>query len=438
MTQATSGSGTDDVLVVGGGLAGLSAAAHAARAGASVTVVEKAGELGGRASTQEREGFLLNQGAHALYRAGVGVEVLGGLGIQTPGGIPNPVGGFALAGGAKHIFPGGFLSLLSTGLLTWAGKIEVAKVLATLPRMDTAPYDGTSVADTAAAFSGREEVQQLLRALVRLSTYGNDPERQSGGDALAQLKLALDKNVVYLDGGWQTMVGRLREVAENAGAVFRRGRVERVDAVPDGVEAHIADGSVHRARTVVLATSPGDAARLVTGNAQPALQAWADQAIPALAACLDVCLERVPEPRANFALGVDRPIYLSVHSAVAKLAPEGRGLIQCMKYLGPEASADPGADEAELEAALDLVQPGWREVTIHKRFLPSMVVVHGLPTAGGGGVRGRPGPDVPGADNVFVAGDWVGGEGMLADTSLASGRRAGRLAANRRGVAAAA
>ena len=57
MTDATS---TNDVLVIGGGLAGLSAAAYAARAGASVTLLEKGRELGGRASTQDRDGFLLN------------------------------------------------------------------------------------------------------------------------------------------------------------------------------------------------------------------------------------------------------------------------------------------------------------------------------------------------------------------------------------------
>jgi succinate dehydrogenase/fumarate reductase flavoprotein subunit len=39
-----------DVLVLGGGMAGLAAAAHASRTGASVTVVEKAGHVGGSAA----------------------------------------------------------------------------------------------------------------------------------------------------------------------------------------------------------------------------------------------------------------------------------------------------------------------------------------------------------------------------------------------------
>ena len=44
-----------DVVVVGGGMAGLSAACYLARAGVAVTLFEKAASLGGRAATQKYE-----------------------------------------------------------------------------------------------------------------------------------------------------------------------------------------------------------------------------------------------------------------------------------------------------------------------------------------------------------------------------------------------
>ena len=70
------------VVVVGAGLAGLSAAAIAAREGAEVTLLDARDSLGGRARTQAVDGFLLNQGAHTLYRGGPGWKVLTGLGIE--------------------------------------------------------------------------------------------------------------------------------------------------------------------------------------------------------------------------------------------------------------------------------------------------------------------------------------------------------------------
>ena len=79
-----------DVIVVGGGLAGLTAGATAAKAGARVMVLEAHG-TGGRARTVQREGFTFNMGAHALYAGGVGARVLRDLGV-TPRGAAPPLG----------------------------------------------------------------------------------------------------------------------------------------------------------------------------------------------------------------------------------------------------------------------------------------------------------------------------------------------------------
>jgi phytoene dehydrogenase-like protein len=135
----------------------------------------------------------------------------------------------------------------------------------------------------------------------------------------------------------------------------------------------------------------------------------------------------LPIPKAKFALGVDRPLYFSVHSATAKLAPEGGALIQTAKYLPPEHRDSAEDIERELEGLLDLVQPGWRDAVIYRRFLPDMIVMNALPLASLGGTRGRPGPEVPDVKGLFIAGDWVGGEGLLVDASLASARESAEL-----------
>ena len=57
------------VAVVGGGWAGLAAAVRAVQAGHAVTLVEMAGQLGGRARGVDVEGLALDNGQHILIGA---------------------------------------------------------------------------------------------------------------------------------------------------------------------------------------------------------------------------------------------------------------------------------------------------------------------------------------------------------------------------------
>ena len=419
-----------DVVVIGGGIAGLTAAALIGHRGRRVRLFEKAGELGGRAVTQVKEGFSFNVGPHALYRSGAGMRVLAELGITPQGAPPQPSGGHAVRDGVKHAFPSGFLSLVSTGLLSLPGKMEVAKLLGRIGSIDPAPWQSKTVDEMLAAIARRDEVRQLLRALLRLATYGNAPDRMSGGAALDQMQHALADNVLYLDGGWQQMVAAVRDAAVAAGVKIESGvRVTSVEQSASGaVEAvRLSDGTRLPCAAVIAATAPDEAAALASGATHAQLERWSRDAITVQAACLDLALDALPAPRSTFALGVDAPLYFSVHSAVASLTPGRGALVHVAKYIEPGSTPDATRDLAELERFTDLLQPGWRDHVVHRRFLPHMTVTHALVTARGGGLAGRPGPAVDGAPGFYVAGDWVGETGMLADASFASARRAAEL-----------
>jgi phytoene dehydrogenase-like protein len=88
---------------------------------------------------------------------------------------------------------------------------------------------------------------------------------------------------------------------------------------------------------------------------------------------------------------------------------------------GGAADAHAPAVRAQLEDLMDALQPGWRERVAFTRFAPHLTVCHALATAERGGLPGRPPVEVGQVAGLFVAGDWVGPEGLLADASLASG-----------------
>jgi phytoene dehydrogenase-like protein len=125
---------------------------------------------------------------------------------------------------------------------------------------------------------------------------------------------------------------------------------------------------------------------------------------------------------------------MSAHSEFAQLTPKGGALIHLVKYRSEQSATDEELEgsgarrsmvavhaEQELEELLDRFQPGWRDVLVHRRFLPSMTVSNALPTP----AAERPSPEtrIPG---LYLAGDWVGGQGLLSDAALASARSAAK------------
>lgn len=388
------------VVVVGAGLAGLAAGATAALAGARVIILES-GLAGGRARTQKRDGFQFNEGPHALYLDGPGIRVLSRLGLTTHGHTPPLRKARALIAGTLQPFPAA----------------QNAQVLAQVAAAIPDRWAGASTAEWIDSGDFRGDAAMLLAATVRLTTYvaDLDLDRLPASLAITQIQTAL-RGTSYLDGGWQQLVRALAATARGAGAEIRQHTdVEQLASGPGGWQVHTASGALRAAAVVIAVGRPAAAERLLPAGPQ-----WDTPGPPVIAACLALGLRRED---IWFVLAIDQPLYMSSHAPPGDLAPAGCGLVHLTRY----GVTTPTADRDELWSFATATGIRRDDVVVD-RFLPRMTVAHHLPSPQQG-LTGRPPVAVDGSPGVFIAGDWVGSEGWLADCSLASGERAGLLAA---------
>ena len=413
-----------EVVIIGGGLAGLTTAALLARSGKAVTLFEHSSrEIGGRARSAEIDNFYFNQGPHALYLTDATDSILKEIGITYTGGIPA-LKGYLISDGKKREIAGDYSSWLS-------GKSDGSQFFISPTEIDFSQLESVTEQEWLDKNIHDIHDAEIIKTIFRLNTYANDPDIQSIGPVLHQIYLGSRAGVMYLDGGWQTLIDGLLTVAKNTNARIVMGKkatkIKRTDS--SEWQVLLSDKTEVSAKIVVIAAGPNDAYSLFDDNERPdVLSNAAKEAKPVRLVCLDVALSSLPDKDTLFALGVDRPLYFSVHSAYAKLAPEGGALIHVAKYLGSSIEPKPREDQPELEEFLDLLQPGWREVLVKKRPLPNMVVSNALVTAADGGLGGRPNPRI--ADNLYIVGDWVGKEGLLSNASVASAKRAAQLILN--------
>lgn len=383
-------------IVVGGGPAGLVAAGRLAEGGVATTLLEAGARLGGRAASERREGFDLNQGPHALYVGGPAMRELRAMNIDPPRWNPTSHRSVFLLRGKPTRLPGGSLPL--------------ARWLAGVVRGQPESLGELSVAEWLQRTLRSESARASAGALVRLTTFVADHDALSADVAAAQLRIGLIPGVRYVKGGWQWLVDALAAYAERGGAaVWTRAAVRDLDRAPDGWMVTLDEETLQADVLVVAAGGPDTVAKLLGDRSPPAPGPAAELSV------LDLGLRSLPRRGRRFALGIDVPTYLSRHS------PPGHRdgvLLSLASY-----TRQP---RAELESMADTVQPGWREHATLQRFLPRMVAVSAIPSAAGGGLAGRPGVDR--GEGLYLAGDWLGPEGWLVDAAISSGAAAAAAA----------
>ncbi|MDN3355096.1 protoporphyrinogen oxidase [Actinomadura sp. DC4] len=160
------------VAVVGGGIAGLTAAYHAALGGARVTLLEGSPDVGGKLRVSEIAGLAVDEGAEAmLARRPEALELVRELGLGDRLAYPGTTSAAIWSRGALHAMPAGHImgvpadlgALARSRVLSAAG---LARVPLDLVRPATPRGEDVSVAELIGARVGSEVVDRLVEPLL--------------------------------------------------------------------------------------------------------------------------------------------------------------------------------------------------------------------------------------------------------------------------------
>jgi phytoene desaturase len=149
-----------DALVIGAGAGGLFTAARLAHQGYRTLVVERLDKVGGRASTDDIDGFKVNNGAIVIETGGITEQTCREVGATFDIREPHPPLLYRIGGKDVDVTGGGWGFLLSK--LTRQG----AKLLSGLgaARSDSGlPEDELSTADWVRKFTRNDSVQGIFR-----------------------------------------------------------------------------------------------------------------------------------------------------------------------------------------------------------------------------------------------------------------------------------
>ncbi|MFF0097487.1 NAD(P)-binding protein [Streptomyces canus] len=375
------------ITVIGGGLAGLTAAISAAEAGAKVTVYEAHHTLGGRARTAEGP-YRTNDGPHALYKGGPHWSWL------QQRDLIGPLAPLPPLEAAR-------LRLRHKGALRRTPPFAMLKLLRRSAQQAPVDVDFLSWATGQAG----EEGALAAAHYSAVALFHHDPGSLSAAFVQERLRRAmkLPPEAHYPRGGWATVVDRMAARAWNLGV--RMETLSRVDTLPTDTP-------------VVVATSLDAARRLLCDDSLT----WPS----GRTTLLDLAL-RTRRGDAFAVSDLDAPGWIERFTAQDRtLAPAGEQLLQGQIPIAPHETRADGV--ARAEQLLDLAFDGWRDRVTWRResVANGRTGAVDLP-----GTNWRDRPAVDRGDGVYLAGDQVAAPGVLSEVSFNSALTAVSLALGR-------
>ena len=277
-----------NVVVVGGGIAGLAASRRLEALGVDAVVVERDDTIGGKLRTEHVDGFVIEAAPDSFLsrkERGVGLCEELGLADELIGRRPEYARTYVRRGDDLHPLPEGLTGMIPTNLDaledgSLLSEADVARFREE-PEIPAAPGDADeSVASFVSRRFGREVYDALVEPLMT-GIYGGDGEQMSLRATFPQLRaLELEHGsllrgltapapgryppFVSLRDGMGSLVSRLTGSLERT-RVVTGTPVAHVASAPAGYEVTLATGDSLAADGLVLTTPAHATAELLAG-----------------------------------------------------------------------------------------------------------------------------------------------------------------------------
>jgi len=232
-----------DVIIVGAGLSGLSLGAVLAEKGKRVLVLEREGHLGGRATTVEFGGHVLDDGAHVPSRAGHIERVFELIGRPYP-----ELSAFGIG---EIYYKGKWLQLRD--VVSHEELREAFARVAAVPKEEIEKLNDVPLDQWVRGFAKSEEIPLVFNYLGTSTSVGNRYENYSAGEMITVMREFMDQGKKLTEmagvpkGGMRSIYEPLADSITRRGGEVRlntpvkmvliaKGRVQGV-AIEDGMRA---------------------------------------------------------------------------------------------------------------------------------------------------------------------------------------------------------
>lgn len=388
-------SSSSDVLIIGAGLAGLSAAISLQEAGRDVQIIESSDRPGGRVTSDIIDGFICDRGfqlVNANYPALQSLDVIKEIDfIRAPRVIEVSLGNDRRALGDPRVAP---WTALDKATGTIPEKLSLLRFLASTPKENQSVEDALKT-------SGSVYVRALRPFLQ--GVFLTDPKNVDARYGQSIIK---------------SFVTGAIGVPRKGVAELSKALASRVRSITYGVQANSLEGKV-------IKTSVGDfnaATVIVATDATTATQLLGLTEVPRMAGCITWYHAVANNPSGNGRLVVDGqnrgPIINSIviSDISSSYAPLGQHLVS--------TTTDLGATESDVRRHLSLI---WGMSTHDWQLIAKYEIPAALPIQNVGRALTQ---TVKVSENVFVVGDHRAVPSQQG--ALFSGRLAAELILNQR------